>query len=320
MNAPALVNITIPSLTMNEAELLRVLESSVYPGAKLDSIKLVVGYCKGQNLDPMLKPVHIVPMNVKKAGTKDQYEWRDVLMPGIGLYRTIAARTGEYAGCTEPEFGPMQDLKIGDFVMKYPEWCKVTVSRLVQGHAVTFTAKEYWLENYATAGRDSTVPNAMWKKRPIGQLAKCAEAQALRKAFPEVGAQPTAEEMEGKTLDPSDALAIEGEVTGRTIEQPKSKSKPEGDSPESRAAGTSASGPTGGGVSPGANTQDKPITPGAIKTIKSQMERASLSTTDLHAKFGHDADGVLIEGWTIERLTMSQVNGVLDWVKNPQGK
>ena len=56
---------------------------------------------------------------------------------------------------------------------------------------------------YATQKRDSLAPNAMWLKRPYGQLAKCAEAQALRKAFPEFGSQPTSDEMEGKELGDS---------------------------------------------------------------------------------------------------------------------
>jgi hypothetical protein len=73
---------------------------------------------------------------------------------------------------------------------------------LIGERLVNFTAREYWIENYATAGRDSKAPNSMWQKRPRGQLIKCAEAQALRKAWPELGAQPTAEEMEGKESAP----------------------------------------------------------------------------------------------------------------------
>lgn len=193
----------VPALSMDDAELCSVLQSSIYPGAKLESIKLAVGYCRAAGLDPMQKPVHIVPMRVKKPGTKEDYEWRDVIMPGVGLYRVQAARSGCYAGVSEPEFGPMQTLRIGDFEMEYPEWCRVTVRRFnpATGQIFDFTAVEFWLENYATKGRDSKVPNEMWQRRPRGQLAKCAEAQALRKAFPEIGAQPTAEEMEGKELD-----------------------------------------------------------------------------------------------------------------------
>src|SRR5256885_16005138 len=46
---------------------------------------------------------------------------------------------------------------------------------------------------------DTDVPNEMWSNRPVGQLEKCAEAGALRRAFPEeIGNALTAEEMEGQ--------------------------------------------------------------------------------------------------------------------------
>ncbi|CAJ0698641.1 phage recombination protein Bet [Ralstonia holmesii] len=191
----------LPALQMDEAELMSVLRNSLYPGARDESIKLVLGYCRAAALDPMQKPVHIVPMSVS-TGKKDNDGWdikemRDVVMPGIGLYRTQAARSGEYAGVTEPDFGEDVTEKLGDATVTYPKWCRVTVKRLLNGTVVEFTAKEYWRENYATKSARSVEPNAMWKRRPYGQLAKCAEAQALRKAFPEFGAQPTADEMEG---------------------------------------------------------------------------------------------------------------------------
>lgn len=186
------------ALALPEEELLRVLGSSLYPGANPDSIRMVLGYCKVAGLDPMQKPVHIVPM----------YDWksksmRDVVMPGIGMYRVQAARNG-CAGVTEPEYGPDITENVGGQPITFPAWCRVSVLRRQPSGAVdTFTAKELWKENYAVKGgqEKSIAPNAMWTKRPYGQLAKCAEAQALRKAFPEIGSQPAAEEMEGKPLE-----------------------------------------------------------------------------------------------------------------------
>ena len=180
-----------------EFELTNVLRSSLYPGASPESIKMVLGYCRAAGLDPMQKPVHIVPMWDGKAR-----QMRDVVMPGINLYRIQAARSGQFAGMSEPEFGPERTDTIGGQSIAYPEWCRVTVKRLVGGQVAEFTAREFWLENYATKGgqEKSIAPNAMWTKRPRGQLAKCAAAQALRIAFPEIASQPTAEEMEGKAL------------------------------------------------------------------------------------------------------------------------
>lgn len=184
------------------------LKNSIYPGAKDESVLMALDYCRARQLDPLMKPVHLVPMYIKDSKT-GKGEMRDVVMPGVGLYRIQADRSGNYAGADEPEFGPDVTQVLSGVEVTFPQWCKYTVhKRMPSGEIVQFSAKEYWSENYATAGRDTSAPNAMWKKRPYGQIAKCAEAQALRKGWPEIGQQPTAEEMEGKNLDMADVRDV----------------------------------------------------------------------------------------------------------------
>lgn len=189
----------MPALSMSEEELIGVLQTSLYPGASNGSVKMVLGYCKAAGLDPMQKPVHIVPIWDKKSNSMI-----DVVMPGIGLYRTQAARSGVFAGISEPEFGPDVTENIGGVEITYPLWCRVVARReLPSGKIVDFASVERWKENYAVRGgkEKSIAPNAMWLKRPYAQLAKCAQAQSLRLAFPELGSAPTADEMEGKELE-----------------------------------------------------------------------------------------------------------------------
>lgn len=223
MNAITKINASGALAATEQADAVRTaLKSSLYPGASDASVDLVLSYCRAAGLDPMQKPVHIVPMWDSKAR-----EMRDVVMPGIGLYRTNAARTGEFAGMSEPEFGPMVTERLGNRDVTFPEWCRVTVSRrLPSGHLAQFTAVEYWIENYAIKGgkdQDQS-PNAMWTKRPRGQLAKCAQAQALRMAFPEAtGSMPTAEEMEGKAIIESEATVvptIQAKIEHKPVELP----------------------------------------------------------------------------------------------------
>lgn len=181
-------------------EIWSALKNSLYPGAADESVLMVWDYCTARGLDPMLKPVHIVPMYIKDKNNGDRGAMRDVVMPGIGLYRIQADRAGNYAGMSAPQFGPDMTYKLGGTQITVPEWCEMTVSKIVGDRVVSFTAREYWIENYATAGKDTDKPNSMWTKRPRGQVVKCTEAQALRKGWPELGSQPTAEEMEGKEI------------------------------------------------------------------------------------------------------------------------
>lgn len=208
----------------------KVLIDAVFPAAKtVDSIAMALSYCKERNLDVFKRPVHIVPMwSSEKKG------YVETVWPGISELRTTAARTGAYAGCNAAEFGPTVKREFRGIAevwenrqkvereisvtVEFPEWCQLTVHRVIKGQSASFVSpKVYWTESYARRGK-ADVPNDMWCKRPFGQLEKCAEAAALRRAFPEeIGNEYTAEEMEGQTL----FAAPIGEV-----ERPKPKLPP----------------------------------------------------------------------------------------------
>jgi len=126
----------------------------------------------------------------------------DTVWPGIAELRTTAMRTGSFAGFEDTEYGPIIEEELGGINVRYPEWAQCTVYRLIAGQRVAFVGpKVFWIETYATAKRDTKAPNSMWAKRPRGQLEKCAEAAALRRAFPEeIGNEYAAEEVEGQAF------------------------------------------------------------------------------------------------------------------------
>lgn len=187
-------DVLLNQLAVNNIDSLtwKVLKNSIFPGAKNESIIAAVNYCNARNLDILKKPVHIVPMFVEDKTTGEK-GYRDIIMPGIAETRITADRTGQYAGQDEPVFG--DDMEINN--INVPISCKITVYKLVQGVRCPYSHTEYFTE--AAATKKSGELNSMWSKRPRGQLAKCAEAGALRKAFPDaLGGQPTFEEMAGR--------------------------------------------------------------------------------------------------------------------------
>lgn len=202
------------SLTLMQEKAISVLQSSLYPGASTESVLMVLDYCKARKLDPFLKPVHIVPMWDSKSKTM-----RDVVMAGLNLYRTQAAESGQLAGISEPVFGEMEDFNFGGFKMRAPAFCKVTVSRLMpNGSVAIFTAVEF-MEEAISVSKEG-VPTPMWKKRPRGMLAKTAESQALRKAFPDINSAETAEEMDGKSYfdEQTETRAVTSEIALKALD------------------------------------------------------------------------------------------------------
>lgn len=168
----------------------RLLVEQTFPAAKTaEGILLAVSYCRTRQLDIFKRPVHVVPIWDSQQGREIESVW-----PGIGELRITAARTKLYAGKDAAVFGPTMTHEFSGFTKKggeqkisvtFPEWCQVTVYKMVDGQRCAFEGpKVYWMETYARLGK-TDLPNSMWQKRAYGQLAKCAEAEALRGAFPE---------------------------------------------------------------------------------------------------------------------------------------
>lgn len=107
---------------------------------------------------------------------------RLTIQTGIDGYRLVAARTGHHAGTSDVVF------QVED--PRYPTAATVTVSKLLPNGAIgQFTATARWGE-YAQQN------SPMWGRMPFLMLGKCAEALALRKAFPgELAGIYTSEEM-----------------------------------------------------------------------------------------------------------------------------
>lgn len=190
--------------------IFKALKTSIYPGAKDESVEMAIDYCKNLKLDPMMKPVHIVPMSVKDSKSGD-FSYRDVIMPGIGLYRIIASRSEKYLGLSKPEFGEDITEDLDGVKLTYPEWCLLYIRLKANGEIVEIPSIVYWKESYATANSKTTAPNKMWLKRPKGQLIKCTEANAYRMAFPDtLGAMITYDEVEGKEEISKDMKILDG--------------------------------------------------------------------------------------------------------------
>jgi len=124
-------------------------------------------------LDIFKKQIYLVPRWDSKLGI----EIRSA-QAGIDGFRAVAERTGNYAGNDDAVFKGETAMGEGK---THPDEALVTVYKIVQGVRCPFTATARWNEYYP-----GDKVGFMWKTKPHIMLGKCAEALALRKAFPNI--------------------------------------------------------------------------------------------------------------------------------------
>ena len=203
----------LPKMTFSRDQ-VNLIKATVARDTTDDEFALFLYVAKNTGLNPLLRQIHAV----KRWDSKLEREAM-AIQTGIDGYRLIAERTGKYAPGREPEFAHGED---GDLVSATAYVKKMTADGT--WHEVPATA---FYDEYVQTKKDGT-PNIMWGKMPHSQLAKCAEALAIRKAFPSETAGVQGEEEMGQAEN-----IIEGQTAKAPISEPQAKAaapKPSGDS------------------------------------------------------------------------------------------
>lgn len=132
--------------------------------------------CKSSGLDPTKREIY----GIYRGG-------KLTIQTGIDGMRSAAEKGKKFGGSKEPVFNYNEDspiyVKHHGKDKRVPNSATVTVMKIVGNTVLETTRRANWEDYYPGDG----MIGEMYRKFPEVMLAKCAEAQALRAAFPNLG-------------------------------------------------------------------------------------------------------------------------------------
>jgi phage recombination protein Bet len=156
---PLALTLAEPAAPTVTPDQLALVKKTVAKDATNDELQLYLYDCSRRGVHPLDRLLHFT----KRSG-------KYTPITSIDFMRIRAHATGACAGIEDPMFSG---------VPMHPDFAAhITVFRLVHGQRCAFSATARWREYKPDQ-------DFMWRKMPFTMLGKCAEALALRKAFPQ---------------------------------------------------------------------------------------------------------------------------------------